>query len=109
MGGCFRSKRQIVRVEVDCFDRLRMGRAATNWVGGLWLDRVQRFNLDLRMVDEGIGTMLSRVCLEEDEDDTLPLVSAWKLDAFKLEKLRLVGITSTSLATWMDLFPQSMS
>ncbi|GLU17898.1 hypothetical protein SLE2022_342460 [Rubroshorea leprosula] len=109
MGGCFKSKRRIVRVEVDCFDGLRMGKVATSWVGGLRLDRVQRFNLVQRMVDEGIRTMLSRVRLEEDEDDTLPLVSAWKLDAFKVEKLRLMGITSTSLATRMDLFLVSMS
>ncbi|GKV00361.1 hypothetical protein SLEP1_g13056 [Rubroshorea leprosula] len=104
MGGCFRSTRQTVRVEVDCFDGLRTARVVADWVGGLSLDRVRRFNLDLRMANEGIGTILGRVRLEEDEDDTLPLVLAWKLNAFKVEKLRLVGITGTSLATWTDPF-----
>ncbi|GKV13554.1 hypothetical protein SLEP1_g24550 [Rubroshorea leprosula] len=41
--------------------------------------------------------MLGRVHLEEDEDGTLPLVSAWKLEAFKVEKLLLVGITESQL------------
>ncbi|GLT95113.1 hypothetical protein SLE2022_128150 [Rubroshorea leprosula] len=107
MGDCFKSTRRIARVEVDCFDGLRTASVVANWVGGLQLDRVPRFNLDLRIADEGIGPMLSHVRLEEDEDDTLPLVSTWKLNAFKVEKLSLVGITCTSLATWADPFHPS--
>ncbi|GLU19096.1 hypothetical protein SLE2022_353620 [Rubroshorea leprosula] len=94
MEGCSKSTGRIARVEVDCFGGLRMARVVTDWFSGLRLDRVWRFNLDIETADEGIGPMLNRVRLDEDEDDILPLLSVWKLDAFKVEKLWLVGINS---------------